>query len=295
MGFNQLDLNLFKVFEVIYQERNLTRAAEVLSLSQPAVSNALSRLRSAFNDRLFVRTPQGMVPTPVAENIASRAQQALQLLNSCIQEGDVFKPEQSTKAFRFSMNDQSEASLLPLLIQQLNQQAPGITINSSFLIRAEVSKELASGALDFAVDIPVLHDDHLQQQFLSSDHYVCAVRPDHPILQSNLTLERYLKLGHIHVSSRRKGMGHADLALRALGRKRNIHLRVQHSLVAPKIVEQSDLACTLPAKVAKANGLVGLPLPFEVERLELYLYWHKNWENDQASIWLRDILKNISS
>ena len=291
MRINQLDLNLFKVFEAIYQERNLTRAAEVLSLSQPAVSNALARLRKSFNDRLFVRTPQGMVPTPVAENIVARAQQALQLLNSCVQEGDVFKPEQSNKEFHFRMNDMGEALVLPPLIEHLQLAAPEVSINSGMLNRQDVVQELASGAVDFVVDVPVLNDRNLCHQTLSAaEEYVCAVRKDHPIIKQGLTLKRYLALKHIHISSRRRGLGLADIALNTLGYQRNIQFRVQHYLAAPEIIRRSDLACTMPIRLAETYGLVGIPIPFDIEQLELHLYWHKSSDKDQANMWLRETL-----
>jgi len=295
MRLNQLDLNLFKVFEAIYQERNLTRAAEVLSLSQPAVSNALSRLRKSFNDRLFVRTPQGMVPTPVAQNIVLKTQQALQLLNSCVQEGNVFDPAQANKEFCFSMSDTFEALLLPPLMSHLQAQAPGISVDCFAMGRGDMSKSLASGELDFVVDVPVLNDSNLCHQLLSQEEYVCAVREDHPAIKEGLNLEQYLALGHIHVSSRRKGVGHVDRALNAQGLKRNIQLRLQHSLAAPRIIRETDLCCTMPSRQAKANGLVSLALPFEMEQFEWHLYWHKSSDEDQGNAWLRQTLFDLVS
>jgi len=292
---NQLDLNLFVVFDAIYQERNLTRAAEVLSLSQPAVSNALSRLRKSFNDRLFVRTPQGMVPTPVAENIVVRAQQALQLMHSCVQEGDVFKPEQAQKVFRFSMNDLSEALMLPPLLEHLHTHAPGISLSSETLRRQEASKDLASGALDFVVDVPMSHDANLCHQRLSTEEYVCAVREGHPLLEQELDLKAYLQLTHVHISSSKRKQGHVDIALNALGHSRNIQLRLQHYLSAPRIIRHTDLACTMPVRLAKAYGLVGIPLPFKMPQLEWHLYWHKSADGDQANKWLRDTLPTLIS
>lgn len=135
MKLNRIDLNLFVVFETIYAKRNLTRAAEVLSISQPAVSNALLRMRRTFNDQLFVSTPQGMVPTPVAENIIGRVGEALQLLNSSVQESNLFTPDSAQRVFRVSMADLTETLLLPSLGDVLQRQAPGIRIKS-FLVTA---------------------------------------------------------------------------------------------------------------------------------------------------------------
>ncbi|MFT5644329.1 MAG: DNA-binding transcriptional LysR family regulator [Janthinobacterium sp.] len=290
MRLNQVDLNLFVIFETIYAKRNLTRAAEVLCISQPAVSNALARMRKTFNDQLFVSTPQGMVPTPVAQNIVGRVGEALQLLNASVQEAGQFFPGSAEKVFRVSMNDLTETLLLPALGDVLQREAPGIRIESYFSNRRDVARELATGALDLAIDAPLSQDPQLRHGPLMSERYVCILRRGHPLAGQELTLENYLALGHIHISSRREGLGHVDAALNLLGKRRNIQMRVQHYMVAPLIALRTDLALTAPLGLMRGIDAIQLELPFALPAMEWHLYWHRSADRDQANRWLRDKL-----
>ncbi|RQS61522.1 LysR family transcriptional regulator [Burkholderia sp. Bp8963] len=293
MRLSKLDLNLFVVFEAIYVKRNLTRAAEVLSITQPAVSNALARLRKTLNDPLFVSTPAGMVPTPMAENIIGRVREALQLLDSSAHEGDVFEPASSTRVFRLSMSDLTEALVLPALGELLQQRAPGMHVRSYYMDRGEVSTALANGSVDIAIDAPPLVDSSLQQAPAVRDRYACMIRHDHPFKGDVLSMNDYLAMGHIHVSSRRKGSGHVDTELARLGHRRNIQMRVQHYMVAPLIAMRGDLALTAPLRLLRRYPARILELPFEVPDLEYCCFWHRSAERDQANQWLREQLMQL--
>lgn len=293
MRLDKVDLNLFVVFDTIYTERNLTRAAEVLSITQPAVSNSLNRLRKALNDPLFVRTPQAMMPTPVADNIIGQVREALKLLTASVDENTTFVPDKAQRTFKFSMNDMAESLLLPPLLKQLHQQSPGINIVSYPHERKEIMTELASGQLDFAIDIPVIANSHLCHQRLSTIHSVCAVREGHPMSNKKLTLDDYLGLRHVLVSSRRQGLGLVDIVLNRLGKKRDISLRISHHQVAQEIALNSDLALTLPRSLAEKNGFSIVELPFTLEPLNWHLYWHKSADNDPANVWLREKIKSV--
>ncbi len=290
MRFNKVDLNLFVVFDVIYSERNLTRAADVLCLTQPTVSNALSRLRKTFNDQLFVRTPGGMAPTPVANNIVGQVRQALQLLDASVQEGDHFSASTSDRVFRVSMNDMAESALLPSLMDLLSEEAPGMRLESYYTRRRDLATALSSGQLELAIDIPAAANADICHQPLFSERYVCVVREDHPLLKGKrkLSLQQYLQLGHIHVSSRRRGMGLVDVELNKMGHQRNIQVRLQHYLVVSEIVRRTDLALTVPSHWVHKPGLKVLQLPFTVPELEWHLLWHKSADGDQANRWLRE-------
>ena len=283
----KLDLNLFVVFEAIYDKRNLTRAAEMLFITQPAVSNALARMRKAFDDPLFVSTPSGMVPTPLSENIIGRVREALQLLETSATEGDVFVPAASERTFRLSMPDLTEAILLPALGEVLQQQAPGMRIESYFTPRSEVAAALATGKIDFAIDVPLIDDPQLHQMPLGSDRYACMLRHDHPFASDTLTMDDYLALGHIQVSSRRQGSGLVDAELSKLGKRRQMQMRVQHYMVAPLIALRTDLALTAPVQLLQRYDARILELPFPLARLEWHLYWHRSGEQDQANRWVR--------
>ncbi|MDP5208338.1 LysR family transcriptional regulator [Microbulbifer sp. 2205BS26-8] len=154
MQLQKMDTNLFMVLEAIYSTRNLTRAAEQLHITQPAVSNALARLRRSLDDPLFIRSPSGMTPTPLTESIMPRVQQALSLLANSLNEHRHFNPAQAHKTLRLSMNDMVETVLLPRLLETLEHQAPGVTVESFYVPRDQLAKELAANTLDFALDIP---------------------------------------------------------------------------------------------------------------------------------------------
>lgn len=293
MRLKKVDLNLFVAFDVIYTERNLTRAAEVLCLTQPTVSNALARLRRSFDDELFVRTPQGMVPTPVAENIIGQVREALQLLDTSIQAGDRFDPLSSERAFRISMNDVTESLLLPELMDDLGLAAPNMTVESYYTPRRDLPLALSSGQLELAIDVIGPAHPQLCHMPLSRERHVCLVRQGHPDIGDQLSLEQYLSLEHIHVSSRRQGMGLVDFELNRIGYQRNIRVRLQHYLVAPEVVRRSNLALTVPSHWAQKTSLKTLELPFVMPALDSHLFWHKSADGDQANQWLRERITSL--
>jgi len=290
MKLERVDLNLFVVFDTVYAERNLSRAARVLHITQPAVSNALKRLRAAFSDPLFVRTPRGVAPTPVADNIAGRVREALNMLNISLTEGEKFTPRSSEKVFALGMHDVDEAVIVPRLMERLGNAAPGVSLECISVPRTELERELGSGNLDFALDVPLFSVPLLCRELISAERYVCAMRQGHPMAAKPLTLERYLGLHHIHVSTRRQGVGHIDRALERLGRSRNIRLRMMSYMAAPQVVASTDLVLTIPRSLASMYGLTALELPFEVGTLDQYLYWHKNADQDRANMWMRGLL-----
>ncbi|UXZ43286.1 LysR family transcriptional regulator [Pseudomonas soli] len=288
MNLSKVDLNLFIVFDAIYTEANLTRAGQIVGITQPAVSNALSRLRETFNDPLFVRTAQGMVPTPMAQNIIGPVRNALSLLRTSVQESRIFTPLQASKTFRISMTDLTEAVILPPLFQRLRRLAPALVIESFLCKRRETTKELAAGRLDFAVDAPLNTDPQVRHVKLMQDRYVCAMRPGHPQADDKLTLDGYLAMTHIHISSRRNGLGYVDLALGKMGVQRRVALRSQHYLMASQVLQQTDMVMTVPERFARRHQLRHQPLPVEVPPLETHLYWHESTDQDPANRWMRE-------
>ncbi|NRH29885.1 LysR family transcriptional regulator [Pseudomonas sp. MS19] len=294
MNLNKVDLNLFIVFDAIYTEANLTRAGQIIGITQPAVSNALARLRETFNDPLFVRTAQGMVPTPMAQNIIGPVRNALQQLRISVQESRIFNPLQASKTYRISMTDLSEAVILPPLFQRLRRLAPKVSIESMLSRRRDTTKELAAGRLDFAVDAPLNTDAQVRHVKLMEDRYVCAVRRGHPMAKDKISLDEYLALSHIHISSRRSGLGYIDLALGKMGIQRTISLRSQHYLMASTVLQNTDMAMTVPERFARNNDLHYIELPVkDVPSLETHLYWHESTDQDPANRWMREQLIEI--
>ena len=291
MNLSDKDLNLFVVFDVIYTERNLTKSGEVLGITQPAVSNALSRLRENFNDELFVRTSKGMVPTPVAENMVNDIRQALDLIRNSISESKSFNPKTANATFRISIGDTSEYRLLPQLIKNISNSAPGVDVESYLTPRTETPKELAAGNIDFAIDPPIHSDPNLRNKKIYQDDYVLVVNKKHPIAKKKkISLEDYLNLSHIHISKRASGLGHVDTTLNRLGLTRRIALRAQHFLVAPYIIDQSNLAMTTIKSFSRGRELKVFQLPFKINPLVLHLYWHVNKDMDPANKWMRELI-----
>ena len=297
MNLSKIDLNLFVVFDAIYSEANLTRAGEIIGITQPAVSNSLSRLRTMFDDPLFVRTAKGMTPTPVARNIIGPIRQALSLMRSSVQDSDSFCPETSQKLFRFSMTDLAETTVLPGLFKILREQAPGIDVESYAVKRRDMARELAAGNLDLAIDAPLITDPHVYHSGLIADRLVCVMRADHKEIDSSMSVAQYLALSHLHVSTRKRGLGQVDLELGKMGLRRRISLRTRHYLMTPEIIEKSDLALTVQLRFAEQITsrfkLKYCALPFEVPTLETHLYWHESTDQDPANKWMRNLLQSF--
>jgi DNA-binding transcriptional LysR family regulator len=289
-----IDLNMFVLCEAIYSAGGLTAAAARLGLTQPAVSHALSRLRIALSDPLFVRQGARVVPTPLARSIVGDVRRALKILQERLDDHRRFDPRTSNAAFRLALPEATETGLLPALMARLAQEAPGVSIMSARVSRRDFESELASGALDLVIDVAAPVGIDIRRSLLAADRLVVAARRGHPALDDGLTLEAYLQLGHIQVSSRRRGGAFEDFELNRLGLRRTIALRCHSMLAALSAVAASDLLLTLGerqlAPFAKSLALKRFQLPFEAAAVDLQLYWHANADDDPANSWLRNII-----
>lgn len=288
MRLNQIDLNLFVVFEALYRERSVTRVAARLSLSQPAVSNALNRMRQTFDDPLFVRTPAGMAPTPVAESMIADIQGALSMLSRSVDATVHFDPSAADREYRLSFMSLAETLVLPGLLNRIGQLAPAIGLSNFYTDREAAVEDLKSGNTDILLDAPLLSNREIQSQRMARFRHVLAVRPGHPLVGSEVDLDIYLRCKHVHVSGRRKGRGLVDIALHKMGIQRDIVMRLQSFAVAEQVVKRSDVLWSVPEAMVKDSQLAVLELPFEVEPLQWNLFWHRSAENDPANQWLRE-------
>ncbi len=293
MQLQKLDLNLFVVFDTIYSEANLTRAAEVLNVTQPAVSNALARLRQTFQDKLFVKAGRSMQPTPVAQNLIGPVRQALRQLQASVDERERFAPATSARRFNLAVRDITCSLLLPDLMRAFREHAPHARLHCHEVDRRDLVRELAAGSLDVAIDIPQLDKSRLNNRPLIADEYVCVLRRGHPAAEAELALDAFLALDHVTVSSRRRGRGYVDLALARLGHQIEPTLRLQHYQPAFHVVMDSDLALTAPARLARRYDVEILPLPIAVPALESLLYWHKGVDHDPANTWFRELIAQV--
>lgn len=293
MHVSRIDLNLFVVFDTIHTEGGITRAAEKLHLSQPAISHALARLRELFGDPLFVRQGQAMVPTPLARSLVAPVREALRVLEGTLDGRERFDAGTSHRRFVLGTRAELEAVLLPPLVARLAVEAPQAELAAVRLDRRRLETDLASGTLDLALDVLQPVSAAIRTRRLGAEALVVALRAGHPAIAPGLDLEAYLALDHVLVSSRRRGAGLEDVALQKLGASRRVRLRCQQYFAAFRVVACTDLAVTLPASHAavlnERFGHVLLPLPFVTPGLERYLYWHENVEESPAHVWLRTL------
>jgi DNA-binding transcriptional LysR family regulator len=285
---------LFAVFDAIYTAGSLTKAADVLCITQPAVSNSLARLRDMLNDPLFVRTGHSMTPTPVAQNIIGPAREALGLLRRSVQESHTFDPLSAQKTFHFAARDLLEVSIIPRLLGQLQQSAPNICLTNYEVERKNIVSAMASGNLDFYADASSFSDPHLCKQKIANDRFVVVARKNHPALSQGMNMDQFLSLGHINVSHRKTGAGPIEVALDNIGEKRKVVMRGQHFLTIPSAIVKSDLIACLPYHLAKHYELSVYELPFELPLLEYYLYWHVSADLDYAHIWMRKQIAQVA-
>ena len=217
--------------------------------------------------------------------------QALDLIRNSISESESFNPKTANATFRISIGDTSEYRLLPELIKHISKSAPGVDVQSYLTPRHETPKELAAGNIDFAIDPPIHTDPSLSHEKIYEDQYVLVINKKHPFAKKKkISLDDYLSLSHIHISKDQQVLGHVDTALNKLGQTRRIALRAQHFLVAPYILEKSELAITTIKSFTKGKDFKILQLPFEVNSLVLHLYWHSNKDQDPSSKWMRELI-----
>lgn len=290
---SRVDLNLFRVFDVVFRAGSLTLAATQLHLSQPAVSNALARLRAQFDDPLFVRDGRRMAPTGRAREIAPGVRAALQTLTATLRPGTArHDPSTDERRYTIAMGTATELIWLPRIHERIRPHAPRVRLLTTRLERRKLAKELASGKADLAIDIAAPLSKDIARRPLAEETLCVALRRDHPRGRKRLTLKEWLALDHIVASARSSGPVAEDAALQAEGLERRVALRCQSLDAACRIAADSDLAVTLPRQYAQriAAGL-GLQIhepPLPLAPWQMMLYWHVSTEDDPGLRWLRE-------
>ncbi len=292
----KLDLNLLKAFDALLDERSVTQAAARLSLTQPAVSGMLTRLRENFDDPLFVRTSRGIVPTQRALALAPTLKRVLGDIQVMLQPTS-FDPATATLRWSVAATDYAlQAVLLPFL-RQLRQLAPGIQVVAHPVEDASVYSQLERGELDLALMTPDSTPDNLHLSPLYQEEYVCVVRADHPVItEGELSLDRFCELDHALVSYSGGGLqGVTDHALAAQGRTRRVALSVPSFLVLMEVLRCSDLVAMLPRRlVSRAQGLAVVNTPLAIPGFTKSMAWHERAHNDPAQRWLRELMQATS-
>ncbi|HCJ6375514.1 MULTISPECIES: LysR family transcriptional regulator [unclassified Citrobacter] len=290
-----LDLNLLKTLDALLDERNVTRAAQRLSLTQPAVSGMLNRLRDYFDDPLFVRTPHGIVPTLRAREMAAPIKQILSDIDILLKPAQ-FDPLTETLTFTVAATDYALKAVIVPFIAALRARAPGIRVRVVPVEPEQLTTQFEQGKIDLALLTPDSTPDNLHNRSLYNEEYVCLMRHDHPDAHQALTLDRFCALEHVLVSYKGESFwGVTDDALAEVGRKRQIGLSVSSFLVLPDILAISEMIAVVPARLAYTDPrmhVVSPPLP--ITGFTKSMAWHERTHRDAAHQWLRNLVHETS-
>jgi DNA-binding transcriptional LysR family regulator len=289
----KLDLNLLVAFNALLEERNVSRAAERLALTQPTVSGMLTRLRLLFNDPLFVRTQHGVIPTPRAEALKPALDQLLR------DAGNLIAPEKLDPAtmdldFRISVNDYMQSTLVVPFVRTLRREAPRVRLAVRHLEIEELEPRLARGEIDLAITTQEFASAALRTEFLYREEYVCVVRKSHEIRSRQLSMKRFLAYDHVLVSPSSAHLtGPADDVLAAHGFKRRVALSVPSFLVLLEVLQTDDLIAFVPKRLleGRRQSLRVIRPPIELPGFDVIAAWHARSENYAAHQWLRNRLE----
>ncbi|MDM0110544.1 LysR family transcriptional regulator [Variovorax sp. J22R133] len=291
-----MDLKLLTVFDEVYKTRSVSRAGENLGVAQSSISIALARLRRHFGDPLFVRTSDGMQPTPHATSLVAPVRQALELLRGITRQQAVFDPAKERRTFRICMTDITHLVLLPALINRLRDIAAGINVEITH-ISGLTPKMLESGEADLAVGfMPQLEAGFYQQKLFDQD-FSCVVRRDHPRIHSRLTQAMFRRENHVLVTAAGTGQNLVEEELERLGVHRNVALRLPNYLGIGGLVASTDLMVTVPQRVAETLVRIAdvklLAPPFHLPAFAIKQHWHDRYQQDAANRWLRSVISDL--
>jgi DNA-binding transcriptional LysR family regulator len=296
---NTFDLNLLRIFDALVREGSVSSAADRLGLSQPAVSNALKRLRTLLGDPLFVRTRRGMEPTAFALRLCSPVQDGLAQIRAGLSQAVTFDPTTSEATFTLLMNDVGAALFLPPVLQRLNKLAPGIDLHVYERDHADYEDALDSASADLAIGRVILSKT-FQSEFLLKSLYVAILRTDHPALSRRrgvrpfLSMNDYVAGHHVMVSPRGATSNPVERALSPMRLSRRVALNVPHATSLVNILPDTDLIATVPDKciefLCRDKRLTWAELPIRIEPNMIYQWWHKRHEYDAGHRWLRSFI-----
>ena len=295
-NIRNIDLNLLVVLDVLLDERSVSRAAQRLNLSQPAVSGALKRLRGTFRDPLFLRSQQGIRPTPRALELIGPVKAVLQDIDRMLSTAE-FRPETAEATFAVAATDYAQMTFLAPLIREVHQTAPGIRFAIVPTDAHTMAEEFERQEIDFAITVPEMAPENMHSFELFGDRYVCAVRRGHPIAEQSLTVDDFCALDHVIVTPSSDGFrGPTDDALNLMGRQRRVVVSVPTFLSLPSILENSDFIAVAPERVFVpfAHALRVFQAPFEIPRVAMIALWHERTNRSPAHQWIRRKMEEIA-
>lgn len=292
---SDIDLNLLYVFQVLIEELNVTKAATRLSVSQPAVSRSLSRLRDVFDDPLFIRTSHGLSATSKTMSLAPLLADTLKGLESLIQPSE-FNPKTSKRRFTLSTTDFGTLTVLPKILDQFRHEAPGAILDVKSW-NEDMVTELDQSSIDVAVAVLSKEPPAaIRAMRLKSDQMVCLARKNHSDIQGVLTLDSYLKASHVQVVLGRREYFAVDRELDKMGHKRHVSVHLPNFVPAARVVMGSDLLLTVPRLFAEdmvetVSEIVLHELPFITREFDYSMIWHERFQHDAAHVWFRGLLR----
>jgi DNA-binding transcriptional LysR family regulator len=295
MDLHGIDLNLLVAFDALMAERSVTRAGARIGRTQPAMSAALTRLRTLLRDELFVRGPTGLQPTPRALDLADPITHALGEIQRALEYTQEFDPSTSTVSMNIGLSDHPTFLFLPRLVSVLRQKAPGIALSiRSFTKRDDAITMLDGGEVDITIGVPPTSTGRIISTCLFEERFVCILRSDHPAARAKLDLERFLCLSHLLVSPENERFGVVDVALAKMGLKRRLALTLPQMYAAPALVASSDMIATVMAGVVTASGyadkLAILQPPLELEPVQFQMSWHRRNDTHPTQRWFRSCI-----
>lgn len=300
MDLNGIDLNLLVAFDALMSERSVTRAGARIYRSQPAMSAALSRLRTLLKDELFVRGPNGLQPTPRAMDLAEPLSLALAEIQRVLEFTQEFDPASSSAVFTIGLSEHPTYLLLPRLLNILQENAPAMTLHvRGFTARDDAVTMLDAGEVDLAIGVPpTTTSGRILIRPLFEERFVCVVRKDHPMTNSPLDLVAFLELSHLLVSPENDRFGHVDVALAKQGLKRKLGLTIPQLYAAPVVIAQSDMIATLMRGVITSSGyaneLCVFDPPLALDPVPYVLSWHRRNDVHAAQRWLRETIASLT-
>jgi len=297
MDIRSLDLNLLVVFDAMLKHKNVTKAAEAIKLSQPAMSAAIARLRALFDDPLFVRTGAGMVPSPKAQALSPSIRLVVQTIQTEILLPRKFDPSRSDRTFTLVTPDIAEVNFLPRLLLELAEKSPHINLRTLAMPREAAANSLETGNADMAIGyFPDLHRTGFFQQKLITSSHVCLLRKKHPDVGEKLSMTQFTEASHVVVKP--DGREHVfEQFLQSKGIKRRVVVELSHFMSLLPIIETSNFIATVPKDLAnffvRHGELRYVPTPMKSPTIDVHLFWHQRFHKDSAHIWLRQVINQL--
>ena len=297
-NLSSLDLNLILTLAAILEERNLTKAAARLHVTQSAVSQALKKLRDILGDSLLTRSPSGLILTPRAEELLPQISAAINHLEMVFASNAEFDPLTATRTYRIVATDYCELTILPILSKALEERAPGMSIHLTQSNARIPHAEIVKGEVDLVLGFFPEYPADFYQRKLFTEEFVTCMRSDHELTKEPLTLEKFIQAKHILVSPWGGAVGLVDDLLAEQSMSRRVSRWVPHFQTVPHMLTDSDFISTLPRRVVerfeKLFSLVIIPTPVTVPSFGVFAFWHERTNRNPADIWLRNLLYELA-